>query len=77
MSLKYNLVAIRDFAMVLSSKFKKLSQTVDGVQLNYYYYNDANAETSIATAAGMLQYLNKNVGKYPYAEYTVAETDFC
>ena len=73
----YKATAIRDFAMVLSSKFKKLSQTVDGVQLNYYYYNDANAETSIATAAGMLQYLNKNVGKYPYAEYTVAETDFC
>lgn len=74
---KYKANALRDFAMVLSSKFQKLSQTVDGTQVNYYYFNDEEAETSLATAVGALQYLSKNVGEYPYATYTVAETDFC
>lgn len=73
----YKANAIRDYAMVLSNKFKKLSQKVDEVQVNYYYYNDEAPETSLATAVGMLQYLNKTAGKYPYTTYTVAETDFC
>lgn len=73
----YKANALRDFAMVLSNKYQKLSQTVGDTQVNYYYYNDSDAEASLSTAVGMLQYLNKNVGQYPYATYTVAETDFC
>lgn len=73
----YHADALREFAMVISDKYQKLSQTVGGVTVNYYYYNDAEAETSLATAVGALQYLNKTVGAYPYATYTVCETDFC
>lgn len=74
---KYEATAIRDFALVLSNKYQKLTRTVGDTQVNYYYYNDENAEQSIATAAGMLEFLNKTVANYPYAQYTVAETDFC
>lgn len=73
----YKANALRDFAMVLSDKYQKLSQQVGDTQVNYYYYNDAEAEASLATAVGMLQYLSKNLTQYPYATYTVAETDFC
>lgn len=73
----YKANALRDFAMVLSNKFQKLSQNVNNTQVNYYYYNDAEAEASLATAVEMLQFLNKTVGDYPYSTYTVAETDFC
>ncbi|MDE7455014.1 MAG: M1 family metallopeptidase [Clostridia bacterium] len=74
---KYEAQALREFAMVLSTKYKKLSQQMGDVQVNYYYYNDENAEQSLATAVGMLGYLDKTVGAYPYKQYTVCETDFC
>ena len=73
----YTANAVRDFAMVLSTQFKKLTRTVGNTQVNYYYYNDADAETSLDTACGMLQYLNEHIGDYPYAQYSVAETEFC
>lgn len=73
----YEAQAIRDFAFVLSTKFNKLTRTVGNTQVNYYYYNDQNSEDSLATAVGMLEYLNKNVGEYPYEQYSVCESDFC
>ena len=73
----YTAEAVRDFAFVLSDKFQKLTATVGKTQVNYYYFADADAETSLGTACGMLEYLNKNVGEYPYAQYSVVETDFC
>ena len=73
----YKAQAVRDFAMVLSKQFKKLTRTVGDTQVNYYYYNDADAETSLGTACGMMEYLNEHVGTYPYAQYSVAETEFC
>ena len=73
----YTANAVRDFAFVLSQNFKKLTTTVGNTQVNYYYFADADAETSLATASGMLDYLNNNVGKYPYDQYSVVETDFC
>ncbi len=74
---KYQAQAVRDFAMVLSDKFQKLSQTVGDTQINYYYYNDQNSEESLANAVGSFEFFNKNVGKYPYEQYNVCETDFC
>ncbi|MCM1395800.1 MAG: M1 family metallopeptidase [Corallococcus sp.] len=73
----YNATAVRDFAMVISDKYKTITQTVGDTQVNYYYYNDADCETSLATACGMMEFLNKNVGTYPYEQYSVCETDFC
>ena len=73
----YTAKAVRDFAMVLSTQFKKLTRTVGNTQVNYYYYADTDAETSLSTACGMLEYLNERVGDYPYAQYSVAETEFC
>ena len=74
---RYVANAVRDFAFVLSQNFAKLTTQVGKTQVNYYYFADADAETSLATAVGMLDYLNKNVGEYPYAQYSVVETDFC
>ena len=73
----YTAEAVRDFAFTLSHNYQKLSATVGNTQVNYYYFADTDAETSLATATGMLEYLNKNVGEYPYAQYSVVEADFC
>lgn len=69
--------AMRDFAMVLSDKYKKLTKKAGNTQVNYFYYADEDAEGSLATACAALEYFNKNIGAYPYEQYTVCETDFC
>lgn len=74
---RYKAKAVRDFAFVASEKFKKLSQTVGNVSVNYFYFGDANAENSLATAVGALEYYTKNIGDYPYNQISVCETDFC
>ena len=74
---KYQAQAVRDFAFVMSDKYQKLSQTVNNTQINYYYYNDQTAEESLAYACGTFEFLSKNVGEYPYAQYSVCETEFC
>ena len=73
----YKAKAVRDFAIVASRNFKVTSQNVDGVQINYYYYNDADSEASLATAVGSYKFYNKNVGAYPYDQLSVCETEFC
>lgn len=73
----YTANAVRDFAAVLSTKFTKLTRTVGSTQVNYFYYADPDPDASLATACGMMEYLNKNVGAYPYAQYNVVETEFC
>lgn len=74
---RYEGKAMRDFAMVLSDKYKKLSQTYGNTQINYYYYNDNTPEASLEAAAGMMEMLSQEVGEYPYPQYSVCETDFC
>lgn len=74
---KYTAKAVRDFAMVLSDKYKTISRTCGDTQINYYYYNDQDAEASLNTAVGMFEFLCEKVGEYPYAQYSVCEADFC
>ncbi len=73
----YRAEAVRDFAMVLSNKFKKVSRQVGDTTVNYYYFSDTDCDKSLETAVGMLEYMNAKVGKYPYKQLSVAETDFC
>lgn len=73
----YHADAVRDFAFVASDKYKKLSQTVGNTTINYFYFADADAETSLATAVGAFCYFSEKVGNYPYNQLSVCETDFC
>ena len=68
--------AVRDFAMVLSNKFKVLNTFADGVSINYYYYNDTQSEKSLETAKKSILTFNNKFGKYPYPTLTVVETGF-
>lgn len=74
---RYTALAVRDFAMVLSDKFKVTSQQVGDVTVNYYYFADSDSASALSVAAGMLSYLSEKVGKYPYSVFNVAEADFC
>ena len=47
----YTAQSVRDFAFVMSPKFKKASATVGSTTVNYFYFSDAEYEQSVSTAA--------------------------
>lgn len=68
--------AVRDFAIVISDKFKVLTQKVKGTNVNYYYYNDTKPEESLKTSVDSLNTFNSLVGEYPYSNLAVVESNF-
>lgn len=73
----YSLQNARDFALVLSDKFEVISETVDGVDVKYYYIADANAQASLSVATQSLKYFSDTFGKYIYPTLSVVQTGFC
>ena len=68
---------VRDFALVLSKKFKVLTTQLGEKTLSYYYYADKNAEESFTAAVESFEYFQNTFGEYPYSTYTLVETGFC
>ena len=73
---KYSLQKARDFAMVISSEYESLSTSVGNTEINYYYYSDKNARSSLETAKKALTTFNELFGEYPYKSLAVCETGF-
>lgn len=74
---QYRLQKSRDFAIVLSKNFKVLTRQTDGVEVNYYYTDDAYAEKSLTAACESLSYFNGAFGRYVYPTLSVVQTGFC
>ncbi len=68
---------VRDFAFVLSKDFSVLSGQAGKSQVNYFYYDDANAQEHLDTAVKAVLTFNKLFGEYPYEVLNVVKTDFC
>ena len=68
---------VRDFAMVLSKKYKVLQTEVGGKRLLYHYYADQDAQATLDAVKEAFAYFEKAFGKYPYSTYTLAETSLC
>ncbi len=73
---RYTLENARDFAMVLSTKFKVLSEKVGEVDVNYYYFNDQTPNVSLEYAVNAVKTFENLFGKYAYPSLAVVETDF-
>lgn len=73
----YKANAVRDFAMVLSTRYNVKSYQDKDTTLYYYYYNDSQPDATMANILGTYNFMNTNVGKYPYSTLTVAESNFC
>ncbi|MBQ8309082.1 MAG: M1 family metallopeptidase [Clostridia bacterium] len=69
--------SVRDFALVLSEKFRVLQTEAGGNTIEYYYYDDEDAQASLDVAAESFEYYEKTFGEYPYAAYRVVQTGFC
>ena len=68
---------VRDFALVLSAKYRVIEKTVENTKLLYYYYQDENAEKTLETVAESFAYFSQTFGQYPYQTYTLAQTGLC
>ncbi|MBQ8405312.1 MAG: M1 family metallopeptidase, partial [Clostridia bacterium] len=68
---------VRDFALVLSKNYRKERAKVGNTELVYYYYADKEPSKSLEVAREAFAYYEKAFGKYPYAQYTLAETGLC
>lgn len=73
----YTLANARDFAIVLSDKFEVISETVNGVAVNYYHISDSNAQVSLSAAANSLKFFSETFGAYEYPSLSVVQTGFC
>ena len=73
---KYELNNARSFALVLSEKFEAITQEIDGLQLNYYFYDDENPNESFEYIKKSIKYFNQTFGEYPYSTYSVVQTQF-
>lgn len=74
---EYTLSNARDFAIVLSDKFKTLTADADGTEVTYYYVSDAAPDKSLNAATESLKYFSSAFGKYAYPTLSVVETGFC
>ena len=68
--------AMRNFAMVISEKFKIATDKIDGVNVSYYYINDNSYNQNLKTACYAIKTFNSLFGNYPYLNYSVVQTDF-
>ncbi len=67
---------VRDFAMVLSTKFSMIDDNINDVHVKYYYYDKENPQVYLQTAMDAIATFSELFGEYPYAEFSVVQCDF-
>lgn len=67
---------VRDFALILSDKYKILSEKVGDTTVNYYYYHDKYPDKSLKASCDSLKTFNNLFAVYPYEELNVCESNF-
>lgn len=68
--------AVRDFAFILSDKYSILSDNIDGVTVNYYYYKNQYPNEGLKASVNSVSTFNKLFGEYPYSTLNVCEANF-
>ncbi|MCQ2564600.1 MAG: M1 family metallopeptidase [Clostridia bacterium] len=73
---KFCAKAVRDFACVLSNKFQIISKKWQDIEVEYYYFDDQNAEKSLQAGIDAISTFSSMFGRYPYDKFSVVQTDF-
>ena len=73
---KYSAKVIRDFALVVSNKFKVISAKAGDVNVEYYYFDDNYADTSLKAGVDAINTFSKKFGNYPYKNFALVKADF-
>ncbi len=72
----YSQYDARSFCFVLSKEFESVTQDLNGVSVNYYYYKDKSPEKSLEYAVKSIELFGNKFGKYPYENFSVVQTKF-
>lgn len=67
---------VRDFALIISNKFKVLNEKFNNISINYYYFKDEFCESSLKTAVDAIKTFSNLFGDYPYENFSVVQADF-
>lgn len=73
---RYEVKNARNFCFVLSKDYSVASEEVNGTTINYYFYDDENAKSSLQTAVKAMKLFNEKFCEYPYKTYSVCQTEF-
>ena len=73
---RYKIKNARSFALVLSEKFKVMTEKAGDAEIRYFYYTDGTPEKSVLCAKQALNFFGDKWGKYPYKTYSVVQTPF-
>ena len=68
---------VRDFCFVLSKDFSVIQKEIDGVEINYFFYDDEKAGKHLETATKAVTDFSQMFGDYPYKQLSVVKTGFC
>ena len=68
---------VRDFACVLYKNAHVVYEKAGNTQLAYYYYADKTPRETLTIAKEAFCFYRERFGEYPYATYTLAETELC
>lgn len=77
-SWKFTAKNMRDFAFVVSDKFRTAKKTVGETVVKSYYYtgHEKRGKEALEYGKRAIEVFNKRYGKYPYPTYSVVETEF-
>lgn len=67
---------IRDFAFVASNQLETLTGQIEGININYHFYNDPNSAKNLELIQEVVATYNNQFGKYPYDTLSVVKTGF-
>ncbi|WP_176461859.1 M1 family metallopeptidase [Anaeromicrobium sediminis] len=67
---------IRDFALIISDKYKVRETDLDGITVKSYSLEEDYIGLALETAEDSVKIFNSLYGKYPYDQITVAASDF-
>lgn len=67
---------VRDFAFILSDKYSIVSDNIDGVQVNYYYYKNQYPNEGLKVGVDSVRTFNELFGAYPYSTLNICEANF-
>ena len=72
----YQIDNAKTFALSFSDKYHVICKKYNEKRINYFYYNDINAEQNIEEIASCLEFLEKNCFSYPYSCLTIAQSAY-
>lgn len=67
---------VRDFAAVISEKFRVLGQKVGDVMVYSYYMEEKAGQEALDYAVNALDIFSRLYSQYPYPQFSVVQTDF-